>query len=128
MTSAVPFATTGVPVTRDNYLTAYKKVISAAGPLRLDASSPRPLRDELSTILVNKVVQQRRHHVSSPAGTGAFIPNVPAGYTRLEEYLHFLAVPHATMPKSTTAVPTAIDVDLRKFTSGFVSAPVFTLA
>ena len=180
---AAPLVNNGIPVTIDDPLTAYKKVLSAAGPLRLDYQPARPLRDDVAALAVADLVSQTRRRVSSPTGTGLanggygllnstappvdtdrdgmpddyeltlgwaiatqdhasalassgafltgptfFPPATPAGYTRLEEYLHFLAVPHAIMPKSTTGVPTAIDIDLRKFTSGFVSAPVFTLA
>ena len=171
---------TGVPVTVDDPLTAYKKIVSAAGPLRLDASSTRTLRDEIGAILTNELVAQTHHHVSSPGGTGAnnggfgtllsdpaptdtdrdgmpdfwenalglnpalddhngvlsaaqltasFFPGGTAsGYTWLEEYLHFLAIPHAVVAKSTTAAPTSADFDLRKFTSGFSQSPVFTVA
>lgn len=50
----------------------------------------------------------------------------PAGYTQLEEYLHFKAVPHGTIGKNTAASPSFIDIDLRKYTSGFTSLPTFT--
>src|SRR4051812_15714516 len=56
-----------------------------------------------------------------PAGTAA-------GYTNLEDYLHFLATPHVTASKNTAADPTSIDVDLSKYTSGFTKTPVFTLS
>jgi autotransporter-associated beta strand protein len=52
----------------------------------------------------------------------------PAGYTRLEEYLHFKAVPHGTVAKNTAVSPSFIDIDLRKFTSGFTSLPTFALS
>jgi autotransporter-associated beta strand protein len=173
-TSPTPFPNTGIPVTRDDYLTAYKKVLSAAGPLRYDAASGISLRDELTTILINNVVTQRRNHVSSPAGTGAgnggfgtlnsappptdtdrdgmpdfwestlgwnpavddhnaqvpggaYLSTNILGYTALEEYLHFLAVPHATIAKNISGSPSSLDVDLRKFTSGFTKTPVFTV-
>ncbi len=166
-TNATPFATTGVPVTRDGYLTAYKKVLSAAGPLRLNAATP--LRDELNAILVANVVAQRRHHISSPAGTGASnggfgtlasttapadtdrdgMPDfwetatgsnpgaddhtaavpagayVSAGYTRLEEYLHVLSIPHGTVAKALPDTPTALEADLAQYVVGFTNrAPV----
>jgi autotransporter-associated beta strand protein len=70
-TNATPFVNPGIPVTRDDYLTAYKKVLSAAGPLRMDADPAISLRDELNTILYNNVVQQKRFHVNSPTKTGA---------------------------------------------------------
>lgn len=53
-----------------------------------------------------------------------FLPaNSPAGYTRMDEYLHFMAEPHATI-----ATATALDVDLRTFTSGFTASPTFAVA
>jgi autotransporter-associated beta strand protein len=61
-------------------------------------------------------------------GTTFFPASTPAGYTHLEEYLHFKAQPHAQLPKNTLAVPTFIDVDLTRYTSGFTSSPVFTLS
>ncbi len=64
------------------------------------------------------------HNGQVPAA--AFIPNLPAGYTHLEEYLHFKASPHAVMPKNTAAQPTFIDVDLRRYTAGFTAGPVFS--
>jgi len=173
-----------VPVTRDPPLTAYKKIVSAAGPLRLDAASSIPLRDEVDTILMDNLVTRTRNHVSHEDQTGAsdggmgslssipppadsdrdgmpdgweltlgwnptvqdhntplpdsggiiagwtfFPPGTPAGYTRLEEYLHFLAIPHATIPRSVPGDPTSVITDLRKFTRGFDREPVvFTLA
>jgi autotransporter-associated beta strand protein len=174
-TASTPFATVGVPVTRDDARTAYKKVVSSVGPLRLQVDSGKALRDEVGTILIDNVVTQKRHHISSETQTGAsnggmgtytsvpppmdsdrdglpdywevaigsdpgvatnnvhvpagaFVPSVPAGYTLLEEYLHFLTIPHASMPRNTTADPTLVEVDLRKFTSGFTENPVFTIS
>ena len=46
-TVVIPSATNGLPVTQDPPLVAYKKIVSAAGPLRLDARHDGPLRDEL---------------------------------------------------------------------------------
>ena len=173
-----------VPVATDAPLTAYKKIASRAGPLRLDALAGIPLRDEVDTILINNLVTLKRNHVSHESQTGAsnngmgflnsttapvdtdrdgmpdywentlgwsagsqdhniamansggfvtgltfFPPNTPAGYTRLEEYLHFLAIPHATVPRNTTNDPTSFSVDLRRYTSGFNKAPVsFTVS
>ena len=68
--SATPFATAGIPVTIDDYLTAYKKVLSLVGPVRMDADPTEPLRDELNTLAVNNVIQQRRFHVNAPSKTG----------------------------------------------------------
>jgi hypothetical protein len=49
----------------------------------------------------------------------SFIPS-PAGYTHLEEYLHFLAIPHGVLAPTET-----ITIDLRKYTSGFTKSPRF---
>lgn len=61
---------------------------------------------------------------------GAFVTNNPAGYTLLEEYLHFRATPHAVLGKSVADNLTSQDVDLRSYTSGFTNkAPVtYTIA
>ena len=173
--------TAGTPVTEDaSALLAYKKVVSACGPLRLDANPNRALRDELNTILTNNLVTQRRHRItygslggsgatnggfgtliSSPAptdtdqdgmpdywekavgyshtiannntvmansggfvtGTTYFPPNTPAGYTQLEEYLHYMAIPHRAVLKDN-----ALDIDLSRYTKGFTSSPSFTVA
>ncbi|MDQ8188922.1 hypothetical protein [Roseibacillus persicicus] len=55
-----------------------------------------------------------------PAGT-------PVGYTHLEEYLHFKAVPHAMMPHSTSSRPSTQLIDLHRYTDGFTASPTFTL-
>ncbi len=168
-TTNSPYPNNGIAVTRDDYLTAYKKVLSAAGPVRMDSDPSMTLRDELNTILVNNVVKQLRFHVSKPSATGASnggfgtlnsapapldtdqdgMPDfwessvgananlddhtnaVPAGafvpttYTRLEEYLQFLMMPHGAVAKLTATVPTALDVDLRKYTLGFTNKAPF---
>ncbi|MEY4489112.1 MAG: hypothetical protein RIQ79_1620, partial [Verrucomicrobiota bacterium] len=61
-------------------------------------------------------------------GTTFFPTSTPLGYTRLEEYLHFLAIPHASLAKNTAAAPSSLAIDLRKFTAGFANSPVFTLS
>jgi autotransporter-associated beta strand protein len=169
--SAITGSTAGVVT--DSPLTAYKKVVSSAGALRLDASYTGTLRDEVDTILLTKLTTQSRGHVTRESDTGAanagfgflnstpapidtdrdgmpdnyenalgwnsavqdhnttvtgttFLPaGTPAGYTRLEEYLHFLAVPHLTIQKDTSTSP---DIDLTRFTSGFSQSPVFTIS
>lgn len=180
---AAPLVNTGVPVTIDDPLTAYKKIVSSVGPLRQTHDPSKPIRDEVDTILINDLITQTRRHITHENQTGApnngmgnlvslpaptdtdrdgmpdfweqslawnvavddhntvfassgglitgstFFPsNTVAGYTRLEEYLHWLAIPHGTVPRNTTLAPTFLDVDLRKFTSGFSSNPVFTLS
>ena len=165
----------GVPVTLDDRVTAYKKVISQAGIVRLDIDAAKPLRDEVTSLLIQDVMTQHRRIITNendlavsnnglgtlrstpaPADSDAdgmpdlwektlgwnpdaddhntelprrdgfiaeptfFPPKTPAGYTWLEEYLHFLAIPHGVVAKN---VP--VRVDLRKFTAGFMAAPVF---
>lgn len=163
------------PVTIDSPLTAYKKIVSSAGALRLDANASSPLRDEVDTILINNLVTLQTNHVThenqtgasndglgslnstippadtdqdgmpdywesslgsnvnsddhnNPVPTDAFLPNKPMGYTLLEEYLYFKGIPHATVQRNTIDRPTSLDVDVRKYTHGFSSNPVFTLS
>ena len=54
------------------------------------------------------------------SGLTFFPPGTPAGYTRLEEYLHFCAIPHGTISGPAAS-------DLRKFVAGFTEAPAFTV-
>lgn len=176
-----------VPVTTDSALVAYKKTVSNAGALRLDAGYAGALRDEVDTVLINKLTSLSRFHVSSETalvsqgvtgsgmgtlksaaapvdtdrdgmpdyyetaltwsvatqdhntalansggtitGTTFFPANTPAGYTRLEEYLHFKAIPHGTVPRYLSGDPaTSLVVDLRKYTSGFSSSPTFAVS
>jgi len=165
-----------LPVAIDPPLTAYKKIVSSAGALRLDAGSSIAIRDEVDGILMNNLVTRTPNHVSNesqtgasnggmgalnsiaapsdsdldgmpdywelslgsnvsgddhnnPVPAGAYVPNIPAGYTLLEEYLHFRAIPHAVLPKSTVEAPSSLTTDLRRFASGFNTAPVvFTLS
>ncbi len=205
--SATPFtgATGTALVTVDDPKTAYKKVISSASPLRLDANYSGPLRDELDSLLTDSVVNQysilvqkdgkiagedpsrttngeqlladqygitnngfgtlngttpptdsdldgmpdvweitlnglsgMTFNVAADDHNTAFtvgqLPNTffptgtPTGYTYLEEYLHFLAVPHVTVVKNTAGAPSVQTIDLRKFTDGFTNAPAFTVA
>jgi autotransporter-associated beta strand protein len=170
----------GVSVSLDPRLTAYKKVLSKAGAVRMEIST-RPLRDEITQLCVDRTAAMQRGIISDPLelnlSTGTafadlqstaapvdtdldgipdgwedavgydkaladnntvltapqtaasfFPPGSPAGFTRLEEYLHFKAVPHGIVAKNTALSPTFIDIDLKKFTSGFSAGPVFTLS
>ena len=199
--SDTPFAGASAAVTTDDPLTAYKKVISASGPLRLDASADS-LRDELDSLLIDSVTNQYsvlvakdspvttdpeeppsngEQHLAdvygiSNNGFGTLAPsvartdsdedgmpddwemalgfnvgvqnhntlfgnngsiitestffpeNTPAGYTHLEEYLHFCAIPHAWISKNTPEQPSSFMVDLRRYTSGFTDAPSFIIS
>lgn len=66
---------------------------------------------------------------TAPQLAASFFPaGTPAGYTHLEEYLHFKASPHGVVTRNTLGGPTSLSTDLRKFTSGFSASPVFTLS
>ena len=182
-TAASPFAGSAVPVTIDPPLTAFKKVLSKAGALRLDVSYAGAVRDEVDAKMVSNVATQTRNHISKESSLGltnggfgtlnsttaptdtdkdgmpdffetalgwnsaaqdhntalpnaggfitgtTFMPaGTVAGYTRLEEYLHFLAIPHGVVKKNTGGAPTNIVVNMAKFTAGFTAAPTFTVA
>lgn len=172
----------GAPVTLDPRLTAYKKVLSKVGAVRMEYEAGRPLRDEISQRCVTRTAALQRGIISDPLelglstgtafaalnsttppadtdkdgmpdvwenalgmnaalashntvfpGSGGFItgttffpPNTPAGYTHLEEYLHFKAQPHATLPMNTSGAPSFLDIDLSRYTGGFTASPVFT--
>ncbi len=58
------------------------------------------------------------------SGTTFFPANTPAGYTRLEEYLHFRAIPHAAINRNSSGTPSTLTVDLRRYVRGFLKAPV----
>ncbi len=165
--SAFTGATGNIAITVDDPLTAYKKVISSAGALRLDASASS-LRDEVDTLLFNNVINQVHSRISRESdlpvsnngfgtlnsataptdndgdgmpdfwelsiGSSVTLQNhnalVPAGayvslgYTLLDEYLHFCAIPHAAIAKNTAEEPSSLTVDLRRYTRGFNVAPV----
>jgi hypothetical protein len=197
--SATPFPGSSgtATVNIDPPLTAYKKVLSNSGPLRLDAAFTGPLRDELDSLLMTSVENQQSilvakdtpldandtpsngearlaqapynitnggfgtlNSTAAPADTDGdgmpdywesalgwtagtqdhnaalsssggilsgttFMPaNTPAGYTRLEEYLHFKAIPHAAINPNRSVAPSSLSVDLRRYVRGFVKAPV----
>jgi len=169
----------GVPVTVDDRVTAFKKIISLVGPLRMDVDSSKGLRDEVTQRLIDDVVAQKRkiisdekelglgnngmgvletgkvpldtdqdgmpdfwetalgsnvnkddHHEILPIhGKAHFFPvGTGEGYTRLEEYLHFLASPHGVIEESKPLRTVKLSIDLKKFTSGFQESPVFTIS
>lgn len=181
-TKPFPGASGAATVTIDDPLTAFKKILSNAGAVRLDATYAGPLRDEVDTLLFDKLANQKTSRIASEAelakaprnvankGFGnlksapapvdsdldgmpdfweqalgfdpsaannnleftatesTFFPaGTPAGYTHLEEYLHFLSVPHATVAKSLPGKFSILTVDLRKFTAGFAKSPAFKI-
>lgn len=68
----------------------------------------------------NMLLRVKKGQVATPT----FLPEgSPAGFTRLEEYLHFLAVPHGEMRAGGQ-----ITIDLDRFTSGFMAGPRFTMS
>lgn len=159
----------GVPLKVEDRITAFQKIISQVGPLRLDFTSRLEIRDEVTALLIKDLLDQKRRIIADPVelglpnqgfgtldstpapldsdgdgmpdfwestlvsdphsddhnqlvGTSSFFPKEsPAGYTLLEEYLHFLAVPHGVIKPGR-----AVEIDLRRYTSGFVDRPVFT--
>jgi len=184
-TLTTPVATTAsVPVTLDDPTVAWKKIVSSAGPLRLDVNYTWPLRDEVDARLVQNLVTQtgsrieresdltgvsgggfgtlapapapvdtdrdgmpdfyemalgwnpavQDHNSALPSSGGVltgttFMPSGTAsGYTRLEEYLHFKAIPHGSVPRNVSGAPTSLQVNLAKYTAGFSASPVFTTA
>jgi autotransporter-associated beta strand protein len=177
ITLASPVANTGsVPVTIDDPTVAFKKVVSKAGPLRLDVSYSGAIRDEVDARMISNLVTQTANHISNQTSLGlsnngygtlnsapapvdtdkdgmpdfyetalgwnpaaqdhnttisgvTFMPaGTPAGYTRLEEYLHFMAIPHGTVAKNISGSPTSISVDMAKFTSGFPVSPSYAVS
>lgn len=103
-------------------------------------SLPAPLDSDLdgmpdfweSSLGWNPVAQDHNTALPSSGGviTGTtFLPvGSPAGYTRLEEYLHFLASPHAVVARNVADSPSSATFDLSRYTLGFnAQNPVFTL-
>ncbi|MGC3991196.1 MAG: autotransporter-associated beta strand repeat-containing protein [Chthoniobacteraceae bacterium] len=50
------------------------------------------------------------------------------GYTNLEDYLNWLALPHAFVAKNTSTGPSSVDIDLTKYAAGFASGSTFTVS
>ena len=77
----------------------------------------------------NKAVADHNTTLNAADTANSFFPaGTPAGYTRLEEYLHFKSVPHGSVGRNTPQSPSFVEIDLRKFTSGFTASPVFTVS
>ena len=60
----------GLPVTVDERLTAYKKVLSKAGAVRMEYDATRPLRDEISQLCVARVAARQRGIITDPLELG----------------------------------------------------------
>ena len=103
---------------------------SAAAPVDTDKDG---MPDFYETALTwNPAAQDHNTALPSSGGflTGTtFMPaGTVAGYTRLEEYLHYKAIPHGTVAKNVSGTPTSIAVNMAKFTSGFSATPTFTVS
>ena len=57
----------------------------------------------------------------------AYVPG-SVGYTSLEDYLQWLAIPHGVVAKRTGAADTSLDVDMARFTSGLKPGAVYTVS
>ncbi len=53
---------------------------------------------------------------------------VASGYSNLEEYLHWLALPHAFVARNTGAPATAVELDLRPWLGGFPEGVAVTVS
>lgn len=51
-----------------------------------------------------------------------------SGYSNLEEYLNWLALPHAFVAKNTAAQPTSVTLDLRPWAEGMPAGAAFTVS
>jgi autotransporter-associated beta strand protein len=123
-----------------NHITRESSLAASGSGFGTLNSSPAPIDsdkdgmpDAYETALGwNVAVQDHNTALASSggfvSGTTYFPANTQAGFTRLEEYLHFLATPHATVARNTAAQPSAITLDLSRYTLGFAVSPVFTTA
>jgi autotransporter-associated beta strand protein len=107
--------------------TAFASLQSTTAPTDTDLDGmPDDWEDAVG---YDKAAANNNTVLTAPETAASFFPaGSPAGYTQLEEYLHFKAVPHGTVGKNTAASPSFIDIDLRKFTSGFTASPAFTVS
>ena len=67
---ATPGTAVGTPVTVDERLTAYKKVLSKSGAVRMEYDAARPLRDEISQLCVTRVAARQRGIIADPLELG----------------------------------------------------------
>jgi autotransporter-associated beta strand protein len=85
-------AVVGAPVTLDERLTAYKKVLSKVGAVRMEYDAARPLRDEITQLCVSRTAAMQRGIISDPLELG-------------------LSTGTAFASLNSTAVPTDVDKD-----------------
>lgn len=106
--------------------TAFADLKSTTAPLDSDLDGIPDDWEE--AVGYNKAAANNNTVLTAPQLAASFFPvGSPVGYTQLEEYLHFKANPHGTVAKNTAVSPSYIDIDLRKFTSGFTSSPSFAV-
>lgn len=107
--------------------TAFAELKSDVAPNDTDLDGmPDDWEDALG---LNKMLDDHNTVLTASQTASSFFPaGTPAGYTRLEEYLHFKSIPHAIISKNTAASPSFIEIDLRKFTSGFTALPTFVVS
>jgi autotransporter-associated beta strand protein len=63
--------------------------------------------------------------LTNPAISGS---TTSTGYTNLENYLAWKALPNAWVAKNTTAQPTSVTIDLSQYTNGFAAGSTFTIS
>jgi autotransporter-associated beta strand protein len=64
-------------------------------------------------------------NLTNPAISGS---TSSTGYTYLENYLAWKALPNTWVAKNTTALPTSVTIDLSQYTNGFAAGSTFTLS
>jgi len=93
-----------------------------SGPGDLSGGKPLPDADrdgmpDVWELATGSNTEMANHN--DPVAAKAFLPTTPAGYTRLEEYLHFRATPHAYASSGASGQAVALEIDLRRYTRGF---------
>jgi hypothetical protein len=70
-------------------------------------------------------IPSQRITIPRSAARASFSKGTPAGYTALEEYLHFKSAPHLFIAKGQA---TRAEIDLSHYTTGFTNSPKFTIS
>lgn len=96
-----------------------------SGPGVLSSGKPAPDTDhdglpDFWELATGSNPKQPNHN--DPVPTNGYLPDHSAGYTRLEEYLHFRAMPHGYATPANANLTTEIEVDLQRYTGGFDSS------